>query len=186
MRIAEFEFLLKFRHRVEMNSKFDIYTAEKCSLSEPRFSRLCAADPVIRLIGNQAVIDGSGSLATGLSQLEALWMVKVLRRMGIDAYPVPEAYRSSRVSALEALEVAREFLLEKREANPEDAYAELEEIQLSWWLSRIAYGFFSRSKEMMRQGIAPAGITACIDRFTGLILRERDLINAELPRMLTE
>lgn len=169
-----------------METKFDICCVSRFSFSEPRFSRICAVDPVVRLIATDRVIDEDGYLGVSLSQLESLWLVKVLRRLGVDSYPVPEMYKSSNVSADKARFVAQEFVMRKRIQNPEYEYADAEEVAVAWWLSKIAYGYFSKSEKMLREGITPAGVTMCIDRVSGRILEERELINAELPIMLTE
>lgn len=169
-----------------MDNKFDIYCVTKFSLSESRFSRICAVDPVVRLIGDQHAINDDGYLGISISQFESLWLVKVLRRMGIQAYPVPERYKTSMISSSDAMQMAQGFITEKRTQRPDYEYGDVEEIPVSWWLSKIAYGYFSQSKKMMRDGISPAGITVCIDRSSGIVLQERELVNAELPIMLTE
>lgn len=76
--------------------------------------------------------------------------------------------------------------MQRRMQQPECDYADVQELPLSWWLSRIAYGFFSRSMRMLHDDICPPGLTLCIDRVSGEVLNERQLLNAELPVMLME
>lgn len=169
-----------------MDDGFDIYSVTKFSFSESRFSRLRAVDPVLRLIENEPAVNDAGYLGLSLTQLESLWLVKVLRRMGIETYPVSERYKTTRVSVGEARQIADEFIMQARKRNPGYDYADVEEIQVSWWLSKIVYGFFSKSITMLRDGTSPAGITVCIDRVSGEVLQERQLVNLELAVTLTE
>lgn len=169
-----------------MEGKFDVFCSSKFSLAEPRFLRVCSVDPVMRLIGNKHTVGDDGYLGVRLTQLESLWLAKVLRRMGIDTYPVSERYKSPSISNMVARQVAQNFILERRLKQPEYEFTDVEEVALPWWLSQIAFGYISKSEKMKLDGISPAGITVCVDRVDGFILQEMQLLNAELAIMLIE
>lgn len=169
-----------------MDDKYDIYCITKFSFSEPRFTRICLVDPILRLIGDKKEVNDSGYLEINLSQVKCLWIAKVLGRFGIKAYPVPKRYKATTVSPETAMQVAKNYLKEKKIQRPDLEYSDVEEIPVSWWLTKIAFGYFSKSARMMDEGISPAGLTVYIDRESGLVLQERELINAELSLMLIE
>lgn len=169
-----------------VEDRFDVCSAVKFALSDARFSRICRVDPVFRLIGNQHLIDDNGYLGVSVSHLEALWIAKVLRGSGINACPVAERYKNSTISADEAMQLAKIVVAQKRAQRPDFEYEDPQEVPVSWWLSKIAFSYFSKSEKMKREGFSPAGITVCIDRASGLVMGERELSNAELQIMLTE
>lgn len=102
-----------------INQKSDVFCVARFSLSEPRFSRIRAADPAIRLIGGHRVVDEDGYLGVSLTRLESLWLEKVLRKLGVDARPVRECYKSANMTAHDAKHVAQKFVMRKRADRPD-------------------------------------------------------------------
>ncbi|WP_035061395.1 hypothetical protein [Andreprevotia chitinilytica] len=169
-----------------MEEKFDLICKSKFRLAEDRFSRLCRVDPVGRLIGADQAVGDDGFLGVSLSIVESLWLAKALKRLGVDVYPVAERYKVGHVPSSEAMKAAQHFVADERVRRPELNLADAVEISLPWPLSATAYGFISKSEEMKRDDIAPAGITISVDRVGGNVLQPYELLDFELKGLLIE
>lgn len=169
-----------------MEEKFDLFCTIPFSLAEARFDRLCKVDPVIHLIGNQHEVSIDGFLGVSLSIQEGMWLAKVLKRLNIHTYPIAMRYKSAGVSRETAKNTAQQFIHHEQQDMPELAFADVADVPLPWWLIKMAYGFIVKSEQIKQTEIAPAGKTICVDRASGLILQERELLDAELILMLIE
>jgi hypothetical protein len=169
-----------------MTDKFDVYCMTRFSFAEPRFARVCKVDPVIKLIAVSSIINEDSYLDISVSQAEAFWFAKVLKRLGVDVYPIAERYKASSISGAMARRTAQNFVSMRRIQSPNYDFADVIETEGPWWLSKIAYVYFAKSEKMADEEISPPGISVKIDRVTGLILDARELLNFELPVMLTE
>ena len=169
-----------------MSSNYDIVCAENTSLEEARFNRTFNVDPVFKVLGRELSTDDRGVLQVDLSLVEALWIVKVFRKLRIDAIPVRKKSLDSFISFDSAKRITEEYLAQIKIRRPSLGLMQVVERELPWPLSKLAYGFFSASEEMRAEGASPPGMTICIDRFTGTVMDERMLLEIELMQMLTE
>jgi hypothetical protein len=169
-----------------VEQKFDIVCDSRFSLSEPKFLRIYTADPVFKLVGINHEIDDNGYLGLRLSQLQALWACKVLTRMGINSFCIPEKYKNIVFSIDSARKIAEKFIFDNKNNFKNDDLEEAEFFPAPWILSKMTYGFIFQSKKMRLQGIAPPGVTVSIDKVTGEVWDSEKFMNAELAMMILQ
>ena len=169
-----------------MTEKYCLVCSEHLSFSEPRFSRISNVDPVVALAGRDKSTDERGFLDVELSLEEALWLARVLKRHSIQALPMPIRYRQVGVALDAARSAAQKYIDDIRLDRRGTDFSDVEAMTLPWGLSKVAYGFISKSENMRIEGKSPAGITVCVDRVSGEVLNPRKLLNIELMQMLAE
>ncbi|WP_231409388.1 hypothetical protein [Ralstonia solanacearum] len=177
---------LPSKHAIVSSEKYCLVCSERFSFSEDRFSRVSNVDPVFELTGKEKSTDEDGFLDADLTLAEALWLARILRGNGIRSVPVPACYRQIRITQDVAKDVARNHINRIRFDRPDVDCSDVEEISLPWAISRVAYGFISKSERMRIEGRSPAGLTLCVDRVSGRVLSPRELLNIELMQMLIE
>ncbi|MHA6912630.1 hypothetical protein ACQUJO_05740 [Ralstonia pseudosolanacearum] len=168
------------------SEKYCLVCAERFSFSEDRFSRISNVDPVVALIGRGKSTDDEGFLDVELALVEALWLAKTLKRYGIQALPIPAFYRKAGVALSVARAAAQKYVDGIRSIYQDSDLSNVEGISMPWAISKIAYGFISKSEKMRVEGRSPAGVTLCVDRVGGNILTPRDLLDIELVQMLID
>ncbi|WP_247539266.1 hypothetical protein [Ralstonia pseudosolanacearum] len=169
-----------------VSEKYCLVCADCFSFSEDRFSRVRNVDPVVALIGKEKSTDDDGFLDVELALVEALWLAKILKRYGIQAFPIPNIYRKAGVALNMAKGAAQKHVDDIRSSRQDSDLSNVEEIPLPWAISKMAYGFIAKSEKMRVEGRSPAGMTLCVDRVSGDVLSPRDLLDIELSQMLID
>ncbi|NVM78452.1 hypothetical protein FHW83_004280 [Duganella sp. SG902] len=165
---------------------YDICCSREFSFSDARLSRIFSVDPVFSSMEKNLRTDDNGFLGLSITQLEALWVTKVLRKIGVEAYPICNKYRLSSLRKDEARDIAKNHLVKIQKETVGFDFQELQDAPAAWWIDKIAFCFFSKSEKMALDDISPPGVIVCVDRMNFTVMEKEDLLYAELPIMLIE